>query len=188
MTGIGLGWARQSDRPAVKFLAPVGGYLAAMFLHFIWNASADLGAAFFAAYLLLMFPTLLAVCVLIFFALKREGKLVREQLERDVRNGLLPEEELELLCTVGGRRRACREASLRGGAAAVRTRRAFHQIASEVAFSRNRIARGVTRRGPSAAELEAAYAQLLLQLQPTWAPPPQERSEFGTGDYRPPER
>ena len=45
MTGIGLGAARQSKNMAVKIIAPIVGFLLAIFLHGLWNFSAMLAGS-----------------------------------------------------------------------------------------------------------------------------------------------
>jgi RsiW-degrading membrane proteinase PrsW (M82 family) len=165
MTGIGLGWARQSDNRLVKLLAPPAGYLCAILLHFAWNGSASQGATFLIVYPLVMLPILAGVLLLVYFTLRKEGEIIRRHLLSDVRNGLLPEEELDRLCTVSGRRLACKEAYARGGAAARKIRAELNQVAAELAFQRRRIARSLVPRDDSASELEARYVELLSRLR-----------------------
>ncbi|HTE21150.1 MAG TPA: PrsW family glutamic-type intramembrane protease [Armatimonadota bacterium] len=165
MTGIGLGWARQSDNAAVKWLAPPVGFGLAMFLHFAWNGSASLGAVFFLTYLLIMVPALIAVLVLVHYSLKHEGSVVREHLHPDVRNGLLTDGELATLSSPSARTRAAWSAYTSGGLGAWRAQNRFHQMASEVAFHRHRIARGHAKRDEDAAELEGEYVRHLQARQ-----------------------
>src|SRR5205807_5691014 len=57
MTGIGLGWARQSDNGFVKVTMPVLGLMLAMLLHGAWNGSATFGGIWFiVAYFMIMAP------------------------------------------------------------------------------------------------------------------------------------
>ena len=42
MTGIGLGWARQSNNKGIKFVMPLLGLMLAIFIHATWNYSAIL--------------------------------------------------------------------------------------------------------------------------------------------------
>src|SRR5260221_9944770 len=39
MTGIGLGWSRQSNHPFIKLVAPVLGFMLAVLMHATWNGS-----------------------------------------------------------------------------------------------------------------------------------------------------
>src|SRR2546421_6585946 len=43
MTGIGLGWSRQSNNGFVKIVAPVAGFMLAILMHATWNGSAGFG-------------------------------------------------------------------------------------------------------------------------------------------------
>jgi RsiW-degrading membrane proteinase PrsW (M82 family) len=164
MTGIGLGLATQTKSRTVKFCAPAGGLLLAMFLHSLWNLSASVNAAlYFIVYFLIMVPMFVAVLVSIYFALRREGRIVREHLRHDLEHGRLTQTELEMLASVSGRMGASFRALTRGGYRSWRTRREFNRVASELAFHRNRVAQGrVVRDG---AAVEALYVRQLTELR-----------------------
>jgi hypothetical protein len=164
MTGIGLGLASGTKSRAVKISAPLGGLALAMFLHSLWNFSASMGAApYFIVYFLIMVPMFVAVLVSIYFALRREGRIVREQLRRDLDGGRLTQSELELLSSVRGRMGASFRALTKGGYRSWRTRRQFNRVASELAFHRNRIAQG--QRVTDSAALEESYVRQLSELR-----------------------
>ena len=169
MTGIGLGWARQSNNKAVKFIVPVIGFGLAILMHASWNFLASISASllqFLVLYFVFMVPVFTATLVVIFFALRREGRVVREHLLGDFQRGLLTQEEYNRLCTVRGRIGASFRALTRGGFGVWRARMQFNQMASELAFHRSRVARGLHDSGEqSAAEREAAYVQLLQDLR-----------------------
>jgi RsiW-degrading membrane proteinase PrsW (M82 family) len=165
MTGIGLGLARQSRNPIVKFVTPVVGFLAAICMHSIWNGSAAIfgGAVFLLTYLLIMVPAFFIMLVVIFLALRREGQIVREFLLPDFQGGLLSPQEYNQFCTIRGRMGASFDAFSRGGLAHWRACRQFNQMASELAFHRSRVARGIVSR--DARERETAYLLALQDLQ-----------------------
>lgn len=170
MTGIGLGWARQSTNKGIKFIMPLLGLLLAICLHATWNYSAILaqaygGAMFFAIYFVIMVPIFVAVLVSIFFALRREGRVVRDFLLYDLQRGLFTPEDYNRLCTVTGRMGASMRALTRGGFGLWRTRMQYNQTASELAFHRCRIARGQTAWEQQSQEREAAYVQQLFELR-----------------------
>ena len=80
MTGIGLGLARQSNSTFVKFFAPVARLLAAMTVHSLWNLSGSLPLGLLGLIIALHFvevPLILGVLVVVFFGLRREGRIVR---------------------------------------------------------------------------------------------------------------
>jgi RsiW-degrading membrane proteinase PrsW (M82 family) len=170
MTGIGLGWARQTTNKGIKFVMPILGLILAICVHATWNYSAILaanygGAMFFAVYFVIMVPIFVAVLVSVFFALRREGRVVRDFLYYDLNRGLFTPEDYNRLCTVSGRIGASMRALARGGFGHWRTRMQYHQAASELAFHRCRIARGMTAWEQQAMEREAAYVQKLFELR-----------------------
>ena len=165
MTGIGLGLARQSRNTIVKFVTPVVGFLAAICMHSIWNGSAAIfgGPVFLLTYLVIMVPAFFIMLVVIFLALRREGQIVREFLLPDFQGGLLSPQEYNQFCTIRGRLGASFNAFSRGGVARWRACRQFNQMASELAFHRSRVARGIVSR--DARERETAYLLALQDLQ-----------------------
>ncbi|HUS11664.1 MAG TPA: PrsW family intramembrane metalloprotease [Pyrinomonadaceae bacterium] len=161
-TGIGLGLARQSRSTALKWIAPPLGLLAAISMHSIWNGSGILfgGGAFILTYVLIMIPAFFIMLVVIALALRREGQIVREFLVPDFQGGLLTPEEYRRLGSITGRMGNSFSALSRGGYSHWRAARRLNQTASELAFHRSRVARGIT--AADAREREAAY-QLALQ-------------------------
>jgi RsiW-degrading membrane proteinase PrsW (M82 family) len=168
MTGIGLGWARQTNNSFIKWTMPVVGLCVAMSMHAIWNGSPTFfgGGGFLVMYFLLMAPIfLVAMPLIIFLALKREGRVVRENLLCDFQRGLFTPEEYNRLCSVRGRIGSSYQALTRGGIETWRTRMQYNQAASELAFHRSRVARGILTDEGVAREQEAAYLQLLQDLR-----------------------
>ncbi|MFN2455481.1 MAG: PrsW family intramembrane metalloprotease [Pyrinomonadaceae bacterium] len=167
MTGIALGLARQSSKRFVKLLVPVFGLALAITLHATWNAAAMLlgGAGFLLIYFLVMLPVFVATLVTVFFALRREGRIVREQLLCDLQSGVFTAEEYQCLCSVRGRLGASLRALRSGGFRDWHARARFNQTASELAFHRHRVAAGIYTSDHVAHEREAAYLQLLRDLQ-----------------------
>ncbi len=164
LTGIGLGLARQSRNTVVKFIAPVFGLLAAISMHAIWNGSAVIfgGVGFILMYLLIMVPAFFIMFVVIALALRREGQIVREFLVPDFNGGLLTQQEYNQLGTLRGRMGASFNALSRGGFKHWQASRRLNQTASELAFHRSRVARGIS--SADAHEREAAYRQALEDL------------------------
>jgi RsiW-degrading membrane proteinase PrsW (M82 family) len=164
LTGIGLGLARQSRNTAVKWIAPIMGLLAAIAMHSIWNGSGVLfgGIAWVLTYIVIMIPAFFLILVVIILALRREGQIVREHLVADYQGGLLTQQEYDQLCTIRGRMGSTFNAFSRGGISQWQAARQLNQIASELAFHRSRIARGIT--AADAQEREAAYRRTLQDL------------------------
>lgn len=164
LTGIGLGLARQSRSSAIKWIAPPFGLLAAMSMHSIWNGSGVLfgGGAFILTYILIMIPAFFIMLVVIALALRREGQVVREFLVPDYQGGLLTPEEYKRLGSITGRMSTSFDALSRGGYRHWRAARQLNQTASELAFHRSRVARGISVA--DAREREEAYRQALQEL------------------------
>jgi hypothetical protein len=148
----------------MKIIAPVLGFGAAIAMHSIWNGSAALfgGPVFLLTYIVFMVPAFLIMLVVIAIALRREGNLVREFLQPDFQSGLLTQQEYTQLCTIRGRMGASYTAFSRGGFGHWRACRQFNQVASELAFHRNRVARGIGSQNVSQKEEE--YRSVLREL------------------------
>ena len=166
LTGIGLGLARQSTNLGVKIIAPIIGLLAAMFMHSLWNASAVFGGGlvFILTYILVMVPAFFIMLIVISFALRREGRIVREFLVADLERGFLTKEEYQQLCSIMGRMGSSFNALSSSGYKGWRARMRFNQLASELAFHRSRASRGVYSADQDVRELETAYLYALQGL------------------------
>jgi hypothetical protein len=120
------------------------------------------GGGFLLAYLLVMVPAFAIILVVIALALRHEGQIVRQFLITDLHGGILSADEYNRLTTIRGRMGANFSAFSRGGVGTWRASRRFHQTASELAFHRSRVARGIS--SADAQEREAAYQAALRDL------------------------
>ncbi|HEX2077360.1 MAG TPA: PrsW family intramembrane metalloprotease [Longimicrobium sp.] len=164
MFGIGLGIVRERHGEAKSWAAPVLGLSAAVALHALWNLSATFEGWFYSLYLMVMLPVFIGVLVLIYASLRRESRVLRHHLSPLVGDGVLSEAELECLCGVRARLGASMEAWRRGGVERWRLRRELHQVASELAFHRWRVLRGLTLGPEADARREAEYLRRLREL------------------------
>jgi protease PrsW len=165
MTGIGLGLARQSSNGFVKFAAPVIGLLTAMMLHSLWNfSSIPLGlVGFLGTYLLVMVPALIGVLIMVFLGLRREGQVIRYYLTPELQSGLITRQQYDALGSVGGRIGSSFRALGSDGLGGWRANARFSQAATELAFHRDRVQRGIT--SVDAERREVAYVQSLRELR-----------------------
>jgi RsiW-degrading membrane proteinase PrsW (M82 family) len=165
LTGIGLGLARQSTNIVVKILTPIVGLLMAIFMHSIWNGSAVFGGGgiFVLTYLMVMVPAFLIILIVIAFALRREGQVVRQFLVVDLERGMLTQEEYQQVGSIIGRMGSSFNAFSRSGVKGWRARKRFNQLASELAFLRSRVSRGAHSNQDALAQ-EAAYVAALQSL------------------------
>ena len=83
----------------------------------------------------------------------------------DLQQGLFSQEEYERLGTIRGRMGSSLRAFRGGGFGVWRARRQFHQMASELAFHRSRVERGMLTDPQTAYEREIAYLQHLHELR-----------------------
>ncbi|MDX6613122.1 MAG: protease PrsW [Blastocatellia bacterium] len=166
MTGIGLGWARQSSNGFIKLVAPPVGLLLAIIMHATWNGSGVLfgSIGFFVTYFIIMVPVFIATLMAIYFGLRREGNVVRQHLYPDYQSGNLTPQEYERLCSVRGRMGSSMKALTSGGFSSWRNRMRYNQAASELAFHRRRAASGFFANEQTAREREAEYLHILQDL------------------------
>jgi len=167
MTGIGLGWSRQSRNGFVKFGMPILGFMLAILMHATWNGSAAFGDGFgfFIAYFLVMGPAFVVILMVIHFSLRREGRIVQEFLYPDYAAGFFDQHEYEKLCSIRGRMGMSWDALWSLGFSGWRLRMRCNQMASELAFHRSRVARGIGRDPQAAQAREANYRSSLEQLR-----------------------
>jgi len=167
MTGIGLGWSRQSDNGFIKVVMPVLGFMLAVLLHGTWNGTATYGGAagFFAAYFLIMGPAFIITLMVIGFSLRREGRIVRQFLYPDYQRGFFDPVDYEKLSSIRGRMGTSWRAMTTIGFGGWRTRMRYNQIASELAFHRCRVSRGFIRDQDLARAREEDYLYTLQELR-----------------------
>ena len=170
MTGIGLGLASHARGRAARLLLPPAGLALAVLLHAAWNASAfftgatENGLIMLGSYFVVMVPTFVSLLAVVGFALRREGRVLREQLRADCERGLFTHDEYLRLCSLRQRAGASFGALTRRGLSAWRARMRLNRAASELAFHRHRVARGVTSRDGRDAEREAVYLRQIHEL------------------------
>jgi len=106
MTGLGFGIARETNKTWLKWLAPIGGYMFAAFLHSTWNTAATLSGDLVALMLPLWFLFVLAFFGLVIYLVIRKGRIIRDHLRDEVLMGNMTMYELELVTSPVGRWRA----------------------------------------------------------------------------------
>lgn len=100
MTGIGCGIARETYHPVLKISAPLVGYLAAMFLHALWNGLASSSDAFLLGYLMLEVPLFICFVSVIFFLVRREGRILKQTLAGEIERGLITADHVAIAISV----------------------------------------------------------------------------------------
>lgn len=168
MTGIGFGVARETRNRALKFAAPLTGWMMAIILHMIWNWTATHAdasnnpALFFGMYLLFAVPVFIGVGVIIVFSLVREGRMIRRNLKPELDDGTLPLDELRRMGSVTGRLSASTSSLFTGGFEGWHARRKFMTAATTLAFHRDRMEAGTVARDDKAREQELHLRHWIL--------------------------
>jgi RsiW-degrading membrane proteinase PrsW (M82 family) len=163
MTGVGLGIASRASKRRVQAVAPLLGLGAAVGLHSLWNTAAAAGYAG-VVYIALFVPIFILMVALVAIARGREGKLVRRELQPELQANWLTPAELEMLSTMRARRRAARRTRGSGGRAARRALTHVQECASELAFARDRVGRGLAPAS-APAEDQRRLAAALTQFR-----------------------
>lgn len=180
MTGIGFGIARETTKPWLRWVAPIGGYFFAAFLHSVWNTAATISNALVVLMLPLWLLFVLAFFVLIIWLVRRKGKIIHDHLRDEVLMGNLTPWELALVASPVGRIRATFSY---GGSAG----RKFIDAAARLALSKWHTGRATQGRKLTVSadmilplrqdlsrlrgEVSRALGRPVQQPQP-WAPPP----------------
>jgi RsiW-degrading membrane proteinase PrsW (M82 family) len=160
MIGLGVGLAVSRPQQPARWRYPLIGYLAAVALHALWNGSLTFGfAGYLLVYLVIMIPAFLAALLIARHHRRRERDVVRRQLPELVYYRLITPAEAGWLDSIAARRAWLRSVTARSGKAGAQALRNFQTAATELAFLRDRVQRGV---GPADAyDLHAELVQAL---------------------------
>ncbi|GAA4551398.1 PrsW family intramembrane metalloprotease [Amycolatopsis samaneae] len=159
LTGIGIGVAATTASKAMRILAPLGGYLAAVCLHALWNGSALIGGSktFLTVYFLIMVPLFIAVFYLVVLQRRREQRIVAAALPKMVTNRWIAPSEVDLLSSLSGRRDWRRQARRESGKQAAKAVGLYQASVTELAF--------LYRRGLRTEDDRERQAELLATLK-----------------------
>ena len=187
-TGIGIGIAVTTRRPAVRVLAPILGYLAAVIMHGIWNGSTVLGrrrvllrlrgdhapAAGRRAWRWRSGPG------------RARARCSNAALQQIVAMGWIRPEEIRWVARLSDRMSARAYAKRLGGKPAGRALRAYQQTLIEIAFLHNRASTGTPPRDVN--QRMTALLQHAAALRPYVILPPSRRSRRAMPRPLPPHR
>ncbi len=134
--GICVGYAARRGGTAMVLGAWVVGLVPAMLLHGLWNGLTFIGGNFFVLYLVLQVPIFVLFIVAVIFLRRSEAKLTRARLSDYVPSGWFSPQEVPMLATGSGRRRALVWAKSFGAGAAMKE---LIRLATRLAFTRNRL-------------------------------------------------
>ncbi len=159
--GIGIGIAVSSRLPAVRFLAPLAGYVLAVIAHGLWNGSTIYGTnGFIGVYLALMVPAFIGMLTLAIWVRSRERVLLTLALQDAADRGLMPSTDIGWLVDLRARRAARNHARQTGGAEGLRAMKDYQQAAIELGFLHHRLLRGT-----APADYRARGQDFLLRIE-----------------------
>ncbi|NLG21193.1 MAG: PrsW family intramembrane metalloprotease [Actinomycetales bacterium] len=140
--GIALGMITHRRQWKFAFI-PVLGFVAAVFLHFLWNfAALSTIDGFLLAYVLVQVPLFIGFVVLLVYSRRSETRMLREHLTGYGINGWFTPAEVAMLTSPRERRRARAWAKGVGGTRAEQAMEAFQDEATELAIARHHLERG----------------------------------------------
>jgi RsiW-degrading membrane proteinase PrsW (M82 family) len=138
ITGIAIGFAARTANKQLRWLAPLGGYLAAVCLHALWNGAAVLGGAktFLNVYFLIMVPMFIGVFSLVVVQRKHEQRIVAAALPQMANARWIAPSEVELLASLAGRREWRKQARQQSGRRAAKAVSRYQASVTQLAFLR----------------------------------------------------
>jgi len=158
-----VGIARESTRPSLKWLGPLVGYLAAVFLHALWNGSSLLISPTEQGALACLAFTLWFVFVTVFLGIvtalvRRRGRIIRAHLEDEVAIGTITASERDLVVNPWGIWRASKLYGPRG--------QEFARAVARLALSKWHATRAMTQAKHTVSfELIVPLRQKIAQLK-----------------------
>ncbi len=139
MTGLGIAIARMTKNQALKWIAPVAGWMMAMFLHFIHNATVSVGNLLCLVALTSDWGGVWIMLAIMIWALVQERQWLRQYLTDEVALGTLNVDQYKTACS--GRKRFwfnINQLLENGPAAYFRSVRFFHRC-SELAYKKHHL-------------------------------------------------
>lgn len=162
--GIGIGITRLTTNSFLKIVAPIGGWMMAVFVHAVHNGMAvflggTLGLGGLVALLIVDWLSWIVMFFIIVWAISRERRWIAEYLHEEVQNGLITPEQYRVAQSSWAQTRARFRALFVGRR---RTIGAFYQMLAELAQKKHQLAIHGEERGNSARirQLRQDIAQL----------------------------
>jgi len=158
MTGVGFGIARHARTPLTRFVAPIGGLLAAMLLHGLHNGIATL--ATYASGLFIILAVLLnwiavaGVFTIMMVSLRRERQWIQDHLRPEISLGTLSQAQYDQVAAPGKRFAARLEALQTGGLTRFNATGKFFLALTELAYKKHANQVNGEKHGATTAEIE----------------------------------
>ena len=139
MTGLGIAIARMTTNTALKFAAPIAGWMTGVFLHFVHNASVSIGELLCVVALISDWGGILLIFGIMIWAVLQERSWIRTQLADEVEVGTLTAVQYEIACSGRKRVRYIWNQLTTQGPKAYRQATRFFQRCSELAYKKHHI-------------------------------------------------
>lgn len=145
MIGVGVAYAAMRTG-AVRLLAPVAGWVAAVLLHGMWNGSTYFGWTGLAVAYMVLFAVLMALVSLATRDRHRQVGAIARYLPPYVPTGLVTPADIAMLSSLGERRRAREWAARNAGRRGRDAMREYQLAATELALLHRRLDAGLVPR------------------------------------------
>ena len=99
MTGLGIALARLSGKTAVRTLAPIGGWMIAVFLHSLHNLTVSFGNLLCLLGLIFDWSGVWVVIGVMVWVLVQEQRWLKQHLTEEVTMGILSRNQYEIACS-----------------------------------------------------------------------------------------
>jgi RsiW-degrading membrane proteinase PrsW (M82 family) len=142
MIGIGVAYAAMRSG-ALRLLAPVAGWAAAVLLHGMWNGSTHFGWSGLAVAYMVLFGVLMAILALAARDRHRQIGAIARYLPPYVSTGLVTPADITMLSSLQGRRRAREWAARKAGRRGREAMREYQLAATELALLHRRLDAGL---------------------------------------------
>jgi len=139
MTGLGIAIARMTKNQALKFTAPVVGWMTGVFLHFVHNASVSIGELLCVVALISDWGGVLLIFGIMIWAVLQERNWIRTYLADEVEVGTITAVQYEIACSGRKRVRYIWAQLSSDGLGAFRHATRFFQRCSELAYKKHHI-------------------------------------------------
>ncbi|RCV51521.1 PrsW family intramembrane metalloprotease [Marinitenerispora sediminis] len=191
---IGIGVAHVAiNRGAARFLAPVGGWFAAMLLHGLWNGSTIFGYLGLGVAYVVLFFVLVSIIGIAVQDRRRQVAAIARYLPQYIPTGLVTPSDVQMLSSMGGRRRARAWAQRTAGQRGRKAMEDYQLAATELALLHQRLDRGVSRpewwhrRDSFLALMHVARDAFMGRVQrpvaPSWASAPTDSGFLRRSDF-----
>ncbi len=137
MTGLGVALARMTTNQFARFAAPIGGWMAAMFLHFVHNTAVSSGNALCLLAFLSDWGGVTLVLVIIIWALVQERRWLKQYLVEEVSNYTLTVNQYKLASSSRQRAKYTWNQLLTQGPGAYFAAARFFRKCSELAYKKH---------------------------------------------------